>query len=234
MSESEKSHGAVAVKVDGLSLSRGGRELFSNMTWELGAGQFLAVTGPSGAGKSSLLACLAGSLPPASGSVLKPASPRGSVGIVFQHLRLSAELSVLTNVLCGRLGRYPWWRTLIPFGRTDREEAFSIAAELGLAALANKPVKNISGGEQQRTALARTLFQQPELVLADEPTSDLDSGLAELALAKLRSLANDHGRTVICVMHDARLIERFADRELTIGEMGANGWTIRKTGASGN
>lgn len=84
------------------------------MSWRLAAGEFLAVTGPSDVGKSSLVSALAGMLEPTAGSIDRPAAV-SSAGIVFQDLRLTKELSVLTNVLCGKLGQFPWWRTLFGF-----------------------------------------------------------------------------------------------------------------------
>ncbi|MDM7921033.1 MAG: ATP-binding cassette domain-containing protein [Pyrinomonadaceae bacterium] len=220
-----------AVECSGLSLERGGRLLFSDMTWSLPRGSFLAVTGPSGAGKSSLLACLNGNVPAAAGSVNLGGLGGTAVGTVFQHLRLTNELSVLTNVLCGRLGQYRWWQTLAGFGREDREAAFEILGELGLGGLVHKPVRDISGGEQQRTAIARVLFQSPTLILADEPTSNLDHALADQVLIRFRSLCKEQGCTVISVLHDRDLVERYADVELKIGEPVEKGWSMREVNA---
>ena len=150
---------------------------------------------------------------------------RSLVGTVFQHLRLTNELSVLTNVLCGRLGNYGWQRTLFGFTTSDRLQAFQIITELGIADLAHKPVKNISGGEQQRTAIARVLFQDPEIILADEPTSDLDPALSLKIMGMLRTLCREGEKTVVAVMHDRELVEEFADIELSL--MADRSWTIR-------
>jgi phosphonate transport system ATP-binding protein len=220
-----------AVSVRELRVSRDARVLFDRMTWDLPRGSFLAVTGPSGVGKSSLLSCLRGTLPADAGDLFVAPESR-SIGVVFQHLRLSGNLSVLTNVLCGRLGRYPWWKTLFSFGVGDRHAAYTIITDLGLAGLCHKPVRMISGGEQQRAAVARVLFQGPELILADEPTSDLDLVLADQVLSKLRLLCKENGTTIICVMHSSEMVERFADHELCISPYDTNGWAYREVASS--
>jgi phosphonate transport system ATP-binding protein len=217
-----------AVSLNGLAIERAGRKLFDEMSWTLAPGSFLAVTGPSGAGKSSLLSCLAGELEPSSGSV----DLRGqTVGCVFQDFRLSTNLSVLNNVLCGSLGRNNWWQTLFKFDAVEREGAVELVRSLGLAELVHKPVANVSGGEQQRTAVARTLLQRPDIILADEPTSQLDRETARLVLGRLREAARD-GKTVIAVLHDTRLVEDFADRELVIDSAFVNGWKFSGSEAS--
>lgn len=216
-----------AVELAELSLERGGKLLFERMSWSLAAGRFLAVTGPSGSGKTSLLACLRSSLIPSAGKVTFGIGDPRLIGTIFQHLRLTGELSVLTNVLCGCLGDHPWWKTLFSFGPDNKQRAYKIISELGLADLARKPVRRISGGEQQRTAIARVLLQDPTIILADEPTSNLDLGLAEQVLARFRVLCTQRGRTVISVLHDRDLVERFADLELKIDPDYDNGWMIR-------
>jgi phosphonate transport system ATP-binding protein len=215
---------STAVAVSGLSIERAGRRLFDEMSWQLPFGSFLAVTGPSGAGKSSLLSCLAGELGPSSGSVNIEAE---NIGCIFQDFRLSTNLSVLKNVLCGSLGRHSWWETLLKFDDTEREDAFEIASSLGLARLVHKPAATVSGGEQQRTAVARALLQRPDVILADEPTSQLDTETARLVLKKLRDEAKN-GNTVIVVLHDSRLVEEFAEYELVVDSALARGWEFRK------
>ncbi|MBX3245272.1 MAG: ATP-binding cassette domain-containing protein [Acidobacteria bacterium] len=225
MTKLQKDNEKAAVSVTGLTVARGDRCLFEQMTWSLAKGNFLAVTGPSGVGKSSLLACLQGMITPSDGECHLNVERRSLVGTVFQHLRLTNELSVLTNVLCGRLGNYGWQRTLFGFTTSDRLQAFQIITELGIADLAHKPVKNISGGEQQRTAIARVLFQDPEIILADEPTSDLDPALSLKIMGMLRTLCREGEKTVVAVMHDRELVEEFADVELSL--MADRSWAIR-------
>lgn len=198
------------------------------MTWQLQRGKFLAVTGASGAGKSSLLACLGGGVAPTDGEFNLAGDDSKSIGFVFQNFRLTANLSVLINVLCGKLGAYNWWQTIFSFSEDDRQTAFAILRELGLEKLAHRQVRKISGGEQQRTAAARVLLQNPPIILADEPTSNLDAALADKVLTILRRGCAEQNQTIVCVLHDARLVEKFADYELRIGADYKDGWSFRQ------
>jgi len=211
---------ALQVEARGLGLQRGGAWLFRDLDLMLPRGRFIAVTGPSGAGKSSLLACLGGTLDPTEGEIRyacangcshRVADFQPRVGRVFQNLMLSENSSLLTNVLCGRLGRHAWWRTLFGFPAGDREDAARWLQELGLARYVHRRVADVSGGEQQRTAVARALQQEPEIVLADEPVSSLDAPLADRVIDLLRHQTRDRGCTVVCVLHDERLVARAAD-----------------------
>jgi phosphonate transport system ATP-binding protein len=214
----------IAVETNSLSLKRGEKMLFEKMTWQLRRGKFLAVTGASGAGKSSLLACLGGVLQPTSGEYKLAAVDAKSIGVIFQNFRLTANLTVLTNVLCGKLGAYNWRRTLFGFAENERQKAFAILRELGLENLIYRQARKVSGGEQQRTAIARLLLQNPEIVLADEPTSNLDADLARRVLTVLRRKCLEENCAVIAVLHDRRMVEEFADFELEIGAKFENGW----------
>ncbi len=215
-----------AVETSSLAIERGEKLLFEKMAWALPSGKFLAVTGASGAGKSSLLACLGGFAEPSAGEFKTSAS--GSIGFVFQDFRLTANLTVLTNVLCGKLGDYAWWQTAFGFNQKDRQAAFEILRDLDLEKLVHRPVRTISGGEQQRTAVARTLLQDPRLILYDEPTSNLDAAAARNVLSNFRGLCAEKNRTVIAVLHDAPMVEDFADYELQIGAELRDGWNFRE------
>lgn len=217
-----------AVETFSLCLKRGEKLLFEQMNWQLPAGKFLAVTGASGSGKSSLLSCLSGDLQPTNGNIQLNVDAKKSIGLVFQNFRLTKNLSVLTNVLCGKLGDYSWWQTLFSFSATDQQKAFEILHKIGLEKLVHQEVRRISGGEQQRTAVARLLFQNPKIILADEPTSNLDMDLARKVLSLLKSQCEINNATIITVLHDVRLVELFADYELKIGSEFENGWEFKQ------
>ncbi|MBA2432029.1 MAG: ATP-binding cassette domain-containing protein [Chthoniobacterales bacterium] len=229
------------LSIKGLGLKRNDRWLFRNLNWEVPRGSVIAVVGPSGVGKSSLLNCLAGLTNPTEGELTfscnagclhQAGDYQKRVGIIFQNLLLAENSSVLKNVLCGRLGRYPWWKTLFHFPRRDKEDAAYLLTDLGLGPYLHKRAAEISGGEQQRAAIARALFQEPELLLADEPVSNLDAYLCGRVLGILRQEAHQKKRTVFCVLHDPALLERFADYALSLDPMNPEKWRIREIHAA--
>ncbi len=209
----------------GLGFRRGTRWIFRELDLDLGTGEVLALVGPSGVGKSTLLSCLCGFLQPTEGEVtlrlpgrppLPPDSLRAELGIIFQDLQLTAQADLLTNVLCGRLARYNGLRTLLGFPRREKTAAYRLLCELGIGADPYKWACQMSGGEQQRVAVARALFQEPSCYFADEPVSSLDSYYAGRVLGLIRQEAKRDGCAAICVLHNAEQINRFADRALSL------------------
>lgn len=200
-------------------------------------GAFVAVVGPSGVGKSSFLSAVAGLLDATEGEVIvrcrqgcdhRPLEMQSCTGIVFQQNLLVPNATVLTNTLAGRLGRHSAWRTLFGFPQADRAAAYRILCDLGLAAHVHRWSCQTSGGEQQRTAIARALLQEPDLYLADEPVSALDAYLTGRVLGLLRQEAHEHRRTVLCVLHSAELVERFADLALSFDPGDPYNWKVRE------
>ncbi|MCU1497623.1 MAG: transporter related protein [Acidimicrobiales bacterium] len=182
-------------------------------------GEVVAVTGPSGSGKSTLLACLAGLDEPDGGVVRlgaevmsrrtesERAALRGrSVGMLFQSGNLVDHLSVEQNVtLAQRLG-----------GRLDRAAARSLLASVGLTARASSRPTSLSGGEAARAGLAVALANEPTVLLADEPTGELDDATADRLLALLRERA-DAGAAVVIVTHNPA-VAREANREIRLAD----------------
>jgi ABC-type lipoprotein export system ATPase subunit len=193
----------------------------AEMTLRLDAGQFVAVCGPSGCGKSTLLLTLGGLLRPDTGQVLiddqdlyaLPANRRArfrarNIGFVFQQFHLIPYLSVLDNVLTARLGLDD------PQHDAARQRAERLIDQLGLSERAQHRPGQLSTGERQRTALARALLNQPRLLLADEPTGNLDPANAQVVLGHLEQFARQGG-AVLLVTHDGQAAER-ADRILRL------------------
>lgn len=185
------------------------------------AGGFWAVMGPSGAGKTTLMRILAGLLPFPRGQVLLLGHPlrgkpepalRRIIGYIPQQLGLVRGLTAMENVLLGSLARHDGWRTALGFfPRAEIERAMALLEMLDLADKADEKVFRLSGGERQRVAIARTLMQDPRIILADEFVSDLDLPRAAQVLAFVHHLARERGLTVILNLHELQLVQEFAD-----------------------
>lgn len=201
-----------------------GAPALSGIDLRVESGAVVALIGPSGAGKSTLLALLGGQLAGWQGTAcvlgtpLSPAAPparrdRIQTGFIFQEFALIERATVRQNVLNGRLGRTDKLASL--FGRFSDADMGAVDAaleEAGIDDLADQRVDRISGGQRQRVAIARCLAQEPRLILADEPVSNLDPARAEAILELITSRARDGGATVIFTSHQPDLVQRFADR----------------------
>lgn len=191
-------------------------------------GERVALIGPSGAGKSTLLRLLDGRLrgfrgkAMVLGHILDPArrprrEHRCETGFVFQEFALVEQADVRRNVMNGRLGRTDPWRSL--FGRfsdADEEAVERAMADVGIAELAGKRVDRLSGGQRQRVAIARCLAQDPMLLLADEPVSNLDPVNAEAILELLRDCVARRRATLLVSSHQPRLVARHVDRIIAL------------------
>ena len=160
-----------------------------SVTFTAEPGELVAVAGPSGSGKTSLLHSLAGIIHPDSGEVLVDGNDLAAlqsrkqrcslVGIIHQQYDLVPQLSVIHNVLAGQLGHWGLFTSLLSLvWPRDRREAHDILLQLGIADKIYDKTSNLSGGEQQRVAIARMMIQSPQLVLADEPVASLDPSRA--------------------------------------------------------
>lgn len=187
-------------------------------------GSFAVLLGSSGAGKSTLLRALNGLARPGVGDVT--AAPGGSIfashralrahrrrtGMVFQHHHLIGRLSVLENVLMGRLAHHTALRSLLPLPRTDRLIALEALDRVGLADRALDRADQLSGGQQQRVGIARAMAQKPDIILADEPVASLDPATAVQVLTDLHRICREDGITAIVSLHQVELARQFADR----------------------
>jgi len=178
---------------------------------EVRTGEFLALVGPSGSGKTTLLNLLGALDVPTSGELevlgrtLATLSKRQraqmrlhSLGFVFQAYNLVPVLTARENV--------EFVLELQGVGAGRRERAMAVLAELGLAELADRRTNELSGGQQQRVAVARAVAARPKLVLADEPTANLDGENAEMLMHMMRDLRDRHGMTFIFSTHDPRVV----------------------------
>ena len=143
---------------------------------------------------------------------------RGHGRASLQELQLIPNADLLTNVLCGRLGRFNSLSTILGFPKKLRKEAYRLLLELGVGENPHKWAKHMSGGEKQRVAAARVLFQKPKIYFADEPASSLDAYYAGRVLGLLRQEADEKAKPVLCVLHNAEHIQRFADIALSLNQ----------------
>ena len=191
-------------------------------------GEFLVIIGLSGSGKSTLLRCINRLTDPTSGRVLWDGQDvtaasgrelrhlRRHIGMVFQHFNLVKRSSVLANVLSGRLGYVNPVKSLFGiWSKADRELATKALERMGLTNKAARRADSLSGGQQQRVGIARTLMQEPKLILADEPVASLDPVLSHSILRHLEQL-NHEGITVLCSLHFLDLVHRYATRVIAL------------------
>jgi len=201
------------IRAENVRFSYGERGVLRGISLEVGEGEFVAVLGPNGAGKSTLLRCLAGILKCDGGIFVKgrPINdyPPRELSKVLAYVPQRVEPGFLTVFDTVLLGRRPY------MGLTPSERDLNVVEgalkRLGIQKLALKRTNEISGGELQKVSIARALAQEPEILLMDEPTNNLDlkSQLEVMRLA--RELARE-GKTVVTVMHDVNLALRFAKR----------------------
>jgi phosphonate transport system ATP-binding protein len=202
----------------------------AEVTLTVQPGELVAVIGRSGAGKTTLLRCLAGVLAPSEGAVRFDGQDlaalrgpailrhRARVGMVYQQFNLVRRLRVLDNVLVGRLGHLRgigrWAAVLRRFPAREREIALRCLHHVGLLDRAWQRADTLSGGEQQRVAIARVLAQEPVVVLADEPVASLDLANGRFVMATLRRIAAELGITVVATLHHVEYAREYSDRIL--------------------
>jgi len=198
----------------GFSSDRGRIEVLRNLSYAIPAGASVSVMGPSGAGKSTLLALVGGLERPDQGEVRVGGTPLAAqsrndlaayrcttVGFVFQHFGLLDTLTAIENVALAR--------TLAGGSARDaKRRAAELLEQVGMGDRSGHLPSQLSGGERQRVAVARAIANDPQLILADEPTGNLDEANAELVVNLLESLHAHLGCTVIMVTHDPALAGR--------------------------
>jgi len=212
------------LEIRGVHKRFGDLHVVQGVSFEVRKGEVVVIIGPSGSGKSTLLRCIKGLVEPDEGEVFLEGAPvtgrrrgieklRSQVGMVFQSFNLIPRLTVLHNVLLGRLG----FKGVLPsmvfhFTRNERELALAALDRVGIGEQAWKPAGQLSGGQMQRVAIARTLMQDPPLILADEPVSNLDPVIAKSVLQHLVTICREDKRTVLLNLHAVELVRLVAER----------------------
>ena len=195
---------------------------------DIDRGERVALLGASGSGKTTLLRVINGRVPidegqlrlfgsPVAAADFRDRSLRRRIGFIFQAFHLVERATVFENVLWGRLG----WRPTLPsllagFGREDRLRATASIREVDLEPQALQRVSSLSGGQQQRVGIARALVQEPDLILADEPVSNLDPETASEVMELLEQVCEGRAVTLVMTLHQPALAQRHADRIVTL------------------
>ena len=196
------------------------REALYDVSFRIASGEFVFLTGPSGAGKSTLLRLLFLEEPPTEGQILVngrnigvlPDSQvpylRRTMGVVFQDFKLIGRKTVFENI--------SFVQNVLGLARAEQKRrAYHVLKRVGLQHQMNAFPDELSGGEQQRVAIARAIVNEPTLLLADEPTGNLDPVLSE-EIMRLFVEINIRGTTVLVATHDLELIRRMGKRTLTL------------------
>ncbi|WP_202803540.1 phosphonate ABC transporter ATP-binding protein [Clostridium tunisiense] len=192
-------------------------------------GEIVALIGPSGAGKTTLLNILATVLNTDKGEILLDGNNIESykgvkelakkIGIIRQQFDLVGSLPVIHNVLAGRLKDWGFLKSLLSLLiPQDKELAIKALERVGIEEKAYERTSKLSGGEQQRVAMARLLVQNPEVILADEPVSSLDPARAEDILYTLTNLVREEGQTLIASLHSVEYAKKYFNRIIALRE----------------
>ncbi|HEF4079856.1 TPA: ABC transporter ATP-binding protein [Campylobacter jejuni] len=205
------------IKINNLNKEFGKVKALNNINLSVYEGEWLAIMGPSGSGKSTLLNILSLMDTPSSGEYIldnenleqmdeeqKITLRREKIGLVFQQFHLIPYLNALENVMLSQYYHLS----------VDEEDAKMVLEKVGLSHRLTHLPSQLSGGEQQRVCIARALINNPELLLADEPTGNLDEANEQIVLQTLQKLKNE-GKTIVLITHNPDLA-KFADRTLIL------------------
>jgi ABC-type Mn2+/Zn2+ transport system ATPase subunit len=214
--------GDLAVHIKDLCLSYNAHPVLEDINLEIQAGRYVGILGPNGAGKSTLLKVIMGLSHPSRGEVLVFGAPPqklrrqgGLVGYLPQRPLTNPHfpVSALEVVLMGRYGQVGLLRRPSP---RDRQIALENLGRVGIAGLADRPIGELSGGEQQRVFIARALSVKPRLLLLDEPTISLDACAQDDMYDLVEGIKNELGLTVLMVSHDVGAVARHVDDVICI------------------
>jgi len=206
-----------------------GTHALKGISFSVQPGEFLVIIGLSGSGKSTLLRCINRLIEPTSGTVsflgknithIKGEELRkvkSQIGMVFQQFNLIKRRSVLTNVLSGKLGKLSTFNSILErFDKQTIDEANRNLETVGITEKAKLRADSLSGGQQQRVAIARSLMQNPKLLLADEPVASLDPATSNSVMHYFEKINKDLGTTVICNLHFLSLVRKYATRVIAL------------------
>ncbi len=208
---------------------KNGTHALKGVSFKVDEGEFLVIIGLSGSGKSTLLRCINRLIEPTSGRVIflskdithikgeELRKVKTQIGMVFQQFNLIKRRSVITNVITGRLGSLGTFDSLVEkFPAQVYIDANNALETVGIGEKAKERADSLSGGQQQRVAIARSLMQNPKLLLADEPVASLDPATSNSVMQYFEKINKNLGTTVICNLHFLSLVRRYASRVIAL------------------
>ena len=200
------------MRIENISKSFGKREILSNVNLEVKEGSILSISGKSGSGKSTLLGIMSGLLKPDSGTVYfndrdifkwldfrRSRFRNRNIGFVFQFFNLLPDMTAYQNIVYPTLINCSAWK--------NRHDVERLVGFLGLHDILHQYPGTLSGGERQRVAIARAIINRPEIIIADEPTGNLDNETGRDILNLFLEIKNNEGISIVVVTHDDRIIE---------------------------
>lgn len=215
------------IKIENLSHTYKNRneKAINNINLHIKKGENVVIIGSSGSGKSTLLKCINRLIEPTSGSILvegediinckikKAEEIRSKIGMIFQNFNLVERNSILSNVLNGRLSYNRSIKTIFnKFSKEDHSIVEENLKKVGLYQYKNERITNLSGGQKQRVAIARALSQNPDIMLADEPVSNLDPKLMKEVMDLLKNICDEEGITLVSSLHFLDFAKRYGSR----------------------
>jgi phosphonate transport system ATP-binding protein len=219
------------LRIESLGKRFGDKAALSGVSLEVGNGVFVGIIGRSGAGKSTLLRCINRLVDPSEGRISFEGRDvtflrgqalrdwRASCGMIFQQFNLAGRLDVLTNVLMGRINAISVLPAMLKtWPEKEKLTALRALDRLDLGELAGQRAESLSGGQQQRVAIARTLVQDPRIILADEPVASLDPRNTRIVMDALARLNREFGITVLCNLHAVDLARSYCDRLIGLAD----------------
>lgn len=218
------------LKLENITVSYDGKALaVDNINLEIDQGEFVGIIGSSGSGKSSILKTINLLVRPIKGKVyvddvdiigLKNSqlrTIRRSIGFIFQDYNLIDRSSVLDNVLVGRLGYKSSFKSIFGiFNDEDYESASKALRQVGLGEKMFERADQLSGGQKQRVSIAKTLCQNPKIILADEPVASLDISTSKIIMEYFKTINEKNNITILINLHDVNLAKRYCDRIIAL------------------
>lgn len=232
----QQDFGRKVLEVNGLTKAyQEGKMVLDGISFELRAGEFVAVVGRSGAGKSTLLHTLNGTIPATGGNILNVHRDQSTddvlamnrkelrewrthCGMIFQDFCLVPRLDVISNVLLGRLSHTSTLKSLLKvFSDKDKAQAIQLLKWLNMLPYALQRAENLSGGQQQRVAICRAMMQNPKILLADEPVASLDPKNTVRIMEALQKVSSD-GVAVMVNLHSIELVQEYCTRVIGLAK----------------